>query len=240
MSEPANTRLLIVEDEQPIREGLIELFEAQGYEVACAGDGHAALDALAAGGHDLVLLDVMMPGPNGFEVLEQTRARGDDVPVLLLTARGAEDDVVRGLEAGADDYVTKPFGVRELSARVKGLLSRRPRRAGTEAVPAVVCGEVSIDLERLFVRWQGGEVGLTAREGAVLEFLIARRHRPVTREELLVDVWGYNDGTVQTRTVDVHIQQLRAKLRQVAGLEGAIETVRGKGYRFGLAAESAA
>jgi DNA-binding response OmpR family regulator len=226
--------LLIVEDEAPIREGLIELFEAQDYQVRTAADGHAALEALAEGGHDLVLLDVMMPGPNGFEVLEQTRARGDDVPVLLLTARGAEEDIVRGLEAGADDYVTKPFGVRELCARVKGLLSRRPRRAGTEPVPAVVCGEASIDLERLLLRWEGGQVALSSREGAVLDYLIARGHRPVSREELLVDVWGYNDGTVQTRTVDVHIQQLRAKLKQVPALEGAIETVRGRGYRFCL------
>ncbi len=111
--------LLIVEDEAPIREGLIELFEAQDYQVRTAADGHAALEALAEGGHDLVLLDVMMPGPNGFEVLEQTRARGDDVPVLLLTARGAEEDIVRGLEAGADDYVTKPFGVRGCSPVVR-------------------------------------------------------------------------------------------------------------------------
>lgn len=224
--------LLIVEDDGSIREGLIELFEAQGFVVTAVTSGDDALARLEAGGLDVVLLDVMMPGPNGFEVLARTRARGDDVPILLLTARGAEEDIVRGLEAGADDYVTKPFGVRELSARVKGILARRPPKNATDVHPTYRVGTASLDLEALLLSWPGGGDRLTALEGTLLEYLIGRRHRVVTRSELLVDVWGYNDGTVQTRTVDVHVQKLRAKLHQAPDLDGCIETVRGRGYRF--------
>jgi two-component system response regulator RegX3 len=223
-------RVLLVEDEEPILEGLTELFSAQGFEAEGAPDGHVALARLASTEYDLVLLDLMIPGVDGLTVLRRTRDRGVDTPVLILTAKGAEEDVVAGLEAGADDYVTKPFGIRELIARARGLLRRA--RPSVETPRRLGVGRVIIDFDLLEITWDGGRVGLTAREGLLLEHLTARAQRPVSREELLVDVWGYNDGTVRTRTVDVHVQQLRAKLRGVPGGEAWIATVRGRGYRF--------
>jgi DNA-binding response OmpR family regulator len=173
----------------------------------------------------------MLPRVQGLEVLRRARAAGLPCPVLVLTARGAEEDIVAGLEAGADDYVTKPFGVRELGARVQALLRRS--RASSEAPRTISVGEATIDLDLLQVAWPGGELRLTSREGLLVEYLVARRHRPVTRAELLVDVWGYRTGRIDTRTVDVHVQQLRKKLSAVPGGSSWIETVRGRGYRFG-------
>lgn len=223
-------RVLLVEDEAPILDGLEALFSGQGFRVVRAADGPSALDRVAEGGFDVVLLDLMIPRIDGLSVLRRMRTNGDDTPVLVLTAKGAEEDVVAGLEAGADDYVTKPFGVRELVARARGLL-RRPREV-RERPRRFSVGGVELDLDAQLVREAGDGVRLTAREADLLAHLIERRHRPVTREELLVDVWGYNDGTVRTRTVDVHVQQLRAKLGAVRGGEDWIATVRGRGYRF--------
>jgi DNA-binding response OmpR family regulator len=223
-------RVLVVEDEEPIREGLLLLLEQQGFAPDGAADGPAALEELAARAYDLVILDLMIPGVDGLEVLRRARASGVEAPVLILTARGAEEDVVAGLEAGADDYVTKPFGIRELTARAQALLRRS--RAAPDGPRRIQVGEVAVDLDLLTVAWPGGELRLTAREGLLVEHLVARRHRPVSRAELLVDVWGYRDGGLQTRTVDVHVQQLRAKLAAAPGGAEWIETIRGKGYRF--------
>ena len=225
------SRVLLVEDETPIREGLGELFHSQGFDVDAVGDGLVALEHAAAGGFDVIVLDIMLPGMDGLSVLQHVRSRGDHTPVLLLTAKGAEEDVVRGLEAGADDYVTKPFGIHELLARVKGLL-RRSQLKTHEARKQILVGDAVIDLDQLCVRAGDAEVKLTAREASLLDFLAARAHRPVGRDELLVEVWGYRDGSIQTRTVDVHVQQLRAKLKALPGGEQWIGTVRGRGYRF--------
>ncbi len=223
-------RVLIVEDEAPIRDGLVALMEQSEFGVSACGRGDEALRILEDGTFDLVLLDLMLPGLHGLDVLRKMRARRDATPVLILTALGAEDDVVAGIEAGADDYVTKPFGVRELVARAKGLM-RRPR----PSPPRQVCAlgdDISLDFESQHVRYPGGEVPLSTREAALLQYLYTHQERAVSREELLVDVWGYRDGTVRTRTVDVHVQQLRAKLRVIAGADRWISTVRGRGYRF--------
>jgi two-component system response regulator RegX3 len=231
MGTEPRPRVLVVEDEAPILDGLESLFRAQGFDPARAADGRTALDALSDGRFDLVVLDLMIPEVPGLEVLKRMRARGDETPVLVLTAKGAEEDVVAGLEHGADDYVTKPFGIRELVARAKGLL-RRPRAPSDEAPRRVTRGAATIDLDALEVTWPGGSVRLTAREGSLLSYLSSRAHRAVSREELLVDVWGYRDGTIRTRTVDVHVQQLRKKLETVPGGGAWIATVRGRGYRF--------
>jgi DNA-binding response OmpR family regulator len=232
-AQETTPRVLLVEDEEAILAGLTELFRRHGFEPTAVSDGAVAVGRIESDPpYDLVVLDLMLPGLDGLGVLRRIRGRGDDTPVLVLTARGAEDDVVAGLEAGADDYVTKPFGIRELVARARGLL-RRPRSV-PDAPRRLCVGAVTLDFDALLVSWGATELKLTAREGLLLEHLAARHHRAVTREELLVDVWGYNDGTVRTRTVDVHVQQLRAKLRDVPGAERWIETVRGRGYRFHL------
>ncbi len=227
MSDEA-IRVLLVEDEETILDGLDALFSSQGFVTTCAADGASALETLGVSTFDLVILDLMLPKLDGLSVLRRVRAQGDDTPVLILTAKGREDDVVEGLEAGADDYVTKPFGVRELVARARGLL-RRPRPSPDRPQRFRVGGAL-VDLDAQVVH-DREPVRLTAREASLIGYLVERRHRPVTREELLVDVWGYRDGTVRTRTVDVHVQQLRAKLRPAGG-ESWIETVRGRGYRF--------
>ena len=219
--------LLIVEDETPIRDGLVELFRASGFDVESVGDGVAGLEALDGGAFDLVVLDLRLPRMDGLEVLSRVRARGDQTPVLVLTARGAEEDVVAGIEAGADDYVCKPFGIRELVARVRGLL----RRSRHQRPRTLTIGTVAIDFDAHEVSWPAGTVTLTARQSRLLAYLAGRRGI-ISREELLLDVWGYSDGKVQTRTVDVHIGQLRATLRDVPGADDWIETVRGRGYRL--------
>lgn len=223
--------LLIVEDEAAILEGLVTLFEGQGFAVDTAADGLLALEKIAGGRYDLVLLDIMLPGMEGLEVLERVRSQGDVTPVLLLTARGAEEDVVAGLERGADDYVTKPFGIHELVARVRGLLRRRVRTDDNRGARQFQVAGCLFDLDQLRITWPAGELELTSREGLLLEFLVAHRHRPAERSELLVEVWGYRDGSVQTRTVDVHVGQLRAKLR-VLDAGDLISTIRGRGYQF--------
>jgi len=230
MTDLEGARVLLVEDEAPILAGLEELFRGQGFAPDSVKDGAAALERLAQNDYRLVVLDLMLPKVDGLTVLRTRRAQGDHTPVLILTAKGAEEDVVAGLEAGADDYVTKPFGIKELIARAKGLLRRSVGE--TETAKQIRVGEATIDFDSLKVSWSGGELSLTAREGTLMAYLASRRHRAVTREELLVDVWGYRDGTVRTRTVDVHVQQLRAKLKLAPGGEDFISTVRGRGYRF--------
>ena len=220
-------RVLIVEDETPIRDGLVSLLGGQGFETTHAASGTEAEQALAADSFDIVVLDLMIPAPTGLEVLAHLRSKDDRTPVLVLTALGAEDDVVRGIEAGADDYLTKPFGVKELVARVRGLL----RRAKPETTRPLTLGPASIDLERLELKRDARTIRLTAREADLLGYLMARKGKPVARDELLVSVWGYRDGSIQTRTVDVHIQQLRSKLDAI-GCRDWITTVRGRGYVF--------
>ncbi len=224
-------RLLLVEDEAPIREGLVELFISQGFDVDAVGDGLQAVERAADGGFDAVLLDIMLPGMDGLSVLTHLRTRSDFVPVLLLTAKGAEEDIVKGLENGADDYVTKPFGIHELVARVRGLLRRRIISASEPQRRVTIDDGAVFDVDQLTVSRGAEIIKLTARECSLLGFLCGRAHRPVPRDELLVNVWGYRDGSIQTRTVDVHVQQLRAKLKRVGGANW-IATVRGRGYRF--------
>jgi len=234
VSDPAEaargTRVLVVEDEPSVRDGLEALFRSQGFTVTTAADGQHALDALVVGRFDLVVLDLMIPRVPGLSVLRAMRSRGDATCVLILTAKGTEDDVVAGLEAGADDYVVKPFGVRELVARAKGLL-RRPVAGSDPSRPRGV-GDVVVDVGALELRRAGAVLTLSAREAALLGHLMTHADRVVPRDELLVEVWGYRDGGVRTRTVDVHVQKLRTKIRDFVGSDDWIATARGAGYRF--------
>jgi DNA-binding response OmpR family regulator len=218
--------VLLVEDEAPIRDGLEELFGRQGFRITAVADGAAALTLLENQRFDLVILDLLLPKLAGLQVLSRLRQRDSLTPVLVLTAKDTEEDVVRGIEAGADDYVTKPFGVRELLARARGLL-RRTRPA--DAPRLLRIGSGTLDLDAACYREDGATVPLTTREAQLLAYLALPPGRIIGREELLVQVWGYRDGSVRTRTVDVHVQQLREKLPRGSA---RIQTVRSRGYRL--------
>jgi two-component system response regulator RegX3 len=225
MPQPLASRVLVVEDEVGIRRGLSDVLRFRGCEIVAAADGKQGLELALAEPWDLVVLDVMLPELDGFSVCERMRAAGRHMPVLMLTARGDEDDVVRGFEAGADDYVIKPFSVRELTARLDALL-RRTQRRNTETFRI---GPLELDGERGEARCGAERFELSARELRILRLLANDAGRIVSRRRLLQEAWDMNNAElVETRTVDVHVAKLRKKLGRYAEL---IETVRGQGYR---------
>ena len=227
-------RIVVVEDEPAIRRGVTEALRLTGYDVSEAADGLTGLREASSGGVDLVLLDVMLPKKDGFEVLAELRRVCPTRPVILLTARGGEDDRVRGLKMGADDYVVKPFSARELLARVEAVLRRTLKVA--EEVQQVRCGRARIDLRRREIRWSAEErIDLSEMEAALLKYLVSNRERAVSREEMLGRVWGIGTAGLETRAVDMHIARLRAKLKDPAGDDHAeaIVTVRSHGYMAG-------
>lgn len=232
--EPTETqaeRILVVEDEENLALGIRDALEHVGFQAEVALDGPSALEQARAQPYDLVVLDLMLPGVSGLEVLRTLRAERRDVRVLILTALGDESDVVKGLEAGADDYMKKPFSPRELVARVEAQFRRRKLDAAPP--PRLeLPGDISVDLERLEVHRDGNVLPLTPREGDILKYLIQNRDRVVTRDDLLVDVWHYSNGKVETRTVDIHIVGLRRKVEPNPSQPTLIQTVRGKGYRW--------
>lgn len=226
-------RILIAEDDANIRTGLIATLESEGYAVTAAGDGAQALKLFPQEKFDLVLLDVMMPKASGYDVCRELRARGERVPVLLLTAKGEEIDKVVGLKLGADDYVTKPFGVHELLARVEALL-RRGRGNGVvePALPAVFrLGAAEIDRRKFTAKIAGHTQALTARELKLAEVFAAHPGEVLTRDLLLNAVWGV-DYFGTTRTLDQHVAQLRKKVEAEPESPVAIVTVHGVGYRY--------
>jgi DNA-binding response OmpR family regulator len=226
--------IVVVEDEPAIRRGVVDALRVAGYQVSEAPDGPRGLTAATTNGVHLVLLDLLLPKMDGLEVLRRLRQERPSVPVIILTARGSEDDRVRGLRMGADDYVVKPFSARELLARVEAVLRRAPDRP--PALAEARLGRAVIDLQRREVRWPGGHrAELSDTETALLRFLLEHRDRAVSREELLTRLWGISGGVVETRTVDMHIARLRAKLRDPSGAEApeAVVTVRAHGYMAG-------
>lgn len=230
-------RIVVVEDEPAIRRGVSDALRLSGYDVTEAADGAVGLREAASDGVDLVLLDIMLPKRDGLEVLSELRRTNPTRPVILLTARGSEDDRVRGLKMGADDYVVKPFSAKELIARVEAIL-RRTMKAVPE-VRLVEVGSGTIDLHRREIRWtDGSRADLSETEAALLKYLVANRERAVSREELLTRVWGIGTAGLETRAVDMHVARLRAKLKDPAGDDDqpeAIVTVRAHGYMAGPA-----
>jgi DNA-binding response OmpR family regulator len=220
-------RVLVVEDEQSIARGLCDVLSFRGYAVESVADGQSAVTTCTAQRFDLLLLDVMLPELDGLSVCKQLRERGLQAPIVMLTAKGSEDDIVRGFEAGADDYVTKPFSVRELLARVHALL----KRSGKAESGCFQAGAFEIDPTRSAARCDGNEVALTKREVMILKLLAEDPGRIVSRRVLLREAWEMNNTDhVETRTVDMHIAKLRKKLGKRA--DGLVETVRGQGYRL--------
>jgi two-component system response regulator RegX3 len=219
--------ILVVEDEPTLRETLAEALEAEGYQVVQAGDGRTALARFRAGHADLVLLDLMLPELSGLEVARQIRTESS-VPIVMLTARDAEVDKVVGLELGADDYVTKPFSLRELAARIRAVL-RRGESLGTALPPLVELGNVRVDLAGHRVLRDGTEIPVKPKVFELLAFLLRHPGQVVSRDQLLEQVWGY-DYPGETRTVDVHVHWLRTAIEQSPNRPSIVQTVRGVGY----------
>lgn len=228
-------KLLIVEDEPAIRAGLTDVFVYHGYDVTTAEDGERGLELALAGRYDLVLLDVMLPRRDGFAVCEGIREALPDQPVIMLTARISDDDIVHGLRLGADDYVPKPFSVEQLVLRAAAVLRRvRPLLGDNGGVTHLTLGDLTVDVANLSgVRGGDEPVVFTRREMEVLVYLHSNAGRPVPREELLARVWGYaNHQDIETRTVDIHVAKLRKKIETDPGAPCHIVTVRGAGYRL--------
>jgi len=224
-----SARILLVDDEQSIQTLLSYPLRKDGYHVTSALDGNEALRRFEEGRFDLVILDLMLPRTNGVDVCRQLRSRSQ-VPIIMLTAKGSETDKVAGLEVGADDYITKPFSMREFRSRVKAAL-RRSRMGGETAEGAIESGELTIDFDRRMVTLAGEEIQVTYVEFEILGALARSPGRVLTRETLLEHVWGDSDYR-DPRTVDVHIRHLREKLEQDPKEPDYLFTVRGVGYRF--------
>jgi len=227
-------RLLIVEDEAAIRSGLVDVFVYHGFDVETAEHGETGLKLALGGTFDLVMLDVMLPGIDGFEICNRIRQQDRHQPVIMLTAKSSDEDIVQGLTLGADDYVAKPFSVTQLVLRVQAVL----RRAGIGEAAAReirLANGVVIDTENLCAGDLADNIAFTRREMDLLQYLNQQAERPVSREELLARVWGYaNHLEIETRTVDIHIAKLRRKIEIDPANPQAIITVRGAGYRLML------
>lgn len=229
-------RILIVEDERSLRDALVEVLTRRGFEVEAEADGAAGLAAASRGDVDLVLLDLTLPRMDGVEICRRVRMERPALPILILTARGSEDDRVKGLRAGADDYLVKPFGTRELLARIDAL-RRRASIAPADAEMLVIDGCV-LDLGRCEAQRDGSPVALTPREVGILRWLHRHRARAVTRAELLQTVWGTPAEAaddLETRTVDMTIANLRQKIERQPASPRIIVTVKGTGYAWGQA-----
>lgn len=231
-------RILIVEDEAAIRTGLIDVFIYHGYDVDFAGRGDEGLEKALTGDFDLILLDVMMPGMNGFEVCtrirEHDRKNNTDQAIIMLTAKSNDEDIIEGLSLGADDYISKPFSVAQLVLRVQAVLRRTTHSTQQNSQFISLGGDVTIDCQNLcFEGDQGNTISFTRREIEILQYLQANTERPVSRDELLNKVWGYaNDLELETRTVDIHIAKLRRKIESNPSQPQFLVTVRGVGYRL--------
>jgi DNA-binding response OmpR family regulator len=223
------TRILIVEDEPAMVAGLRDNFEYEGYDVISAGDGVQGLERALIDNPDLVVLDVMMPRMSGLDVCKQLKAKRPALPIIMLTARGQEIDKVVGLELGADDYVTKPFSIRELMARVKAVLRRVSPQA--KAPEVYRFGDVEVNIRHNEVRRAGSRVELSAKEFALLAYFLAHPAETLSRDRLLDAVWGY-ENYPNTRTVDTHILHLRQKLEPNPEEPRLFLTVHGSGYKF--------
>ena len=228
-------RILLVEDEVAIRTGLVDVFVFHGYDVDYSGEGKEGLRMALSGRYDMILLDVMLPGMDGYEICRRIRETDRDLPIIMLTAKTSDEEIIHGLALGADDYVAKPFSVAQLVLRVRAVLRRsRPLQASDKQLR--LKDDVSVDLENLSGRRGPENLVFTRREAEVLRYLGAHANRPVSREELLNKVWGYDRQLdIETRTVDIHIAKLRRKLESTPKDPKNLITVRGAGYRLLLA-----
>ncbi|MBL7158521.1 MAG: response regulator transcription factor [Candidatus Omnitrophica bacterium] len=221
-------KILIVEDDANILTGLVDNLEMEGYKTVIARDGKEALRQAKERSPDLIMLDIMIPKLNGFEVCKELKLMGIKAPIIILSARAQEADKVLGLELGADDYITKPFSPRELMVRVKAVLRRSENTGAAEDI--FKCGGIKIDFKKYTVYKDGKEAGLTAAEHKILQLLVSNRGEPVSRHKILSDIWTSEDVT--TRTVDTHIWSLREKIEKDPSNPKHILTVHRIGYKF--------
>jgi len=225
------TRILVIEDDAAIREGIVDALEFDGYETLEADDGVKGLHMALKVDCDLLLLDLILPGRDGFDILDEVRATRPTLPVVILTARGAENDRVRGLKLGADDYMIKPFSVKELLARVEAVLRRSPERPTD--LKTVKLPHAKVDLGRREVRFESGQRReLSEREAELLRYLAQNPGRAISRKEILSRVWRIDPSGIETRTIDMHVARLREKLHDNGDTHNIILTVRGRGYMF--------
>lgn len=224
-------RILVIEDEPQMRLGLRDNLELEGYEVETAADGDEGLQKAAAFSPDLVILDVMLPKKNGFDVCRDLRARANGTPIVMLTARSAETDKVLGLELGADDYVTKPFSITELLARVRAVLRRTGAGAAKTATDLMRIGDIEIDFKLHQARRGKVRIEFTAREFDLLRYFVQHTGQVVTREQILNEVWGYEEFPT-TRTIDNFVAKLRQKIERSPHAPEHILTIHGSGYKF--------
>lgn len=232
MEDNNKTRILIVEDEVAIRTGLIDVFVYHGYDVDFADNGDEGLAKALTGDFDLILLDVMLPGMNGFEICNHIREQSRDQAIIMLTAKSSDDDIIEGLTLGADDYVSKPFSVAQLVLRVEAVL-RRTATPQTQSEKIKLGDDVIIDCLNLSCECSNETQSFTRREIEIIQYLHANSERPVSRDELLNKVWGYaSDLELETRTVDIHIAKLRRKIEADASQPQYLVTVRGAGYKL--------
>ena len=225
-------KILIVEDEVAIRTGLIDVLIYHGFNAEAAVDGRSGLEMALTGKYDLLLLDVMLPGMNGFDICNRVREVDREQPIIMLTAKTSDEDIIHGLQLGADDYVAKPFSVAQLVLRIQAVLRRA--RVGVEAQHNIQLGEgLNIDTRNLSAQRGAETLVFTRREMDILQYLYTNSERPVARDELLNKLWGYAKNLdLETRTVDIHIAKLRRKLEKDPANPRYLLTVRGAGYRL--------
>jgi len=224
-------RILVVEDEEAIRTGLIDVLVFHGYDVDSAATGPNGLEKALTGKFDLILLDIMLPGMDGYEICNRIRLEDRNQPIIMLTAKTSDEEIVQGLKLGADDYVPKPFSIQQLVLRIEAVLRRS--QAGQEMARTLSMGGIDIDTENLSGCKDGTEITFTKREIEVLSYLAQNSDRAVSREELLSKVWGYaRNLDIETRTVDIHIAKLRRKIETDNKAPELLITVRGAGYRL--------
>ena len=227
----ASRRALVVEDDAAIRRGVCDMLRYHGFEVAEAADGDEGLEQARSAEVDIILLDLILPGVLGLEILEQVRNARPTLPIIIMTAKGEEADRIKGLKLGADDYVVKPFSIKELIARIEAVLRRSPERP-SDVKKVNVPGAV-VDLGRSEVKFKDGTRNeLSEKEVELLGYLARNRGRAISRDEILQRVWRIEPRGMDTRTIDMHIARLREKLRDDPAEPGIILTVRGKGYMF--------
>lgn len=224
-------RILVVEDEPDMQAGIKDNLEFEGYEVDTASDGKEGLQKILSDGFDLVLLDVMLPHISGFDVCKKVRHENNDTPIIFLTAKGEEIDKVIGLESGGDDYLTKPFSLRELLARVKAVLRRTEKQSANTSSQAIEIGRLRVDFTTYTASIEGEPVKMTSKEFEILQYLLKHKNATISRDSLLDNVWGY-DFQPTARTIDNFILKLRHKIEENPNEPQIIITVHGMGYRL--------